>query len=376
MAQISAGIILGFPVVKALLFDGQSLMQLKLLADIGIILLFFFIGLETNVSVFTRHIKESALVSIFNTSIPLLLGFAVSHYIFGLPALASLVIGISLGVSSQSISLDFLEELKLVKSRIGQLIISAGAVDDVFELLLVSGVVALIKAASTGAAMSSVITHISLFVLNLIAIRYIVIPLLLRVTNEKSKHLLFMSALIVVLLTAGLAEWMGLDALVGALFGGILLRQTLLFGVKKPWEEHQIAHAFHIVSFGFLVPIFFVWIGLNTSLSALNLPLTAAFIAIAFAGTIIGTVIGTRLSGASLKEGLLVGWGVNAKGDTELVIATLALQTGAITLSIFSGLIVMALATTLISPIVFRILVSRHFGLRKALKKGAAKGRP
>lgn len=368
VAQILAGALLGIPVLKELLFDAEGLTSLKLLAEIGLILLFFFVGLETNISIFRKNIRKSALISLFNTLLPFLAGFAVMNYVFGLGPLASLVVGLALAVSSQSISFDFLEELKLLRSGIGQLIVTAGIVDDVFELVLVSGIVTLITATAQKAALVSVFLNFAVFLAFLFLVRYFFIPLILRFTERDSRHLLFMSAVVIALLTATVAEFFKIGAVIGALFAGVLLRQTLLASEGKAWEEHQIAKALHIVAFGFLVPIFFIWVGINTSLASIssNIPLTLMLVGIALAGTVLGTIIGVRLSGGSLREGHVVGWGVSAKGDTELVIATLALHAGVIGTGIFSGLIAMSALTTLISAIMFRVLVRKHYTAKAA----------
>ena len=130
----------------------------------------------------------------------------------------------------------------------------------------------------------------------------------------------------------------------------------------RVWEEHSISNSVHLVAFGFLVPIFFVSVGLNTSIVSAfsNLDITLSLILIALIGTVVGSMIGVVLSKGSLKEGLLVGFGVSPKGDTELVLATLALQVGIIKNDIFSAIVIMAMITTLLSPIAFRILIKKY----------------
>ncbi len=91
-----------------------------------------------------------------------------------------------------------------------------------------------------------------------------------------------------------------------------------------------------------------------------NIPLVIALLAIDIIGTVLGTIIGVKLSGGSLNEGFIVGWGVVPKGDTEIVIATLAHNAGLISISIFTAIVTVAFITTLLAPIVFRILVRRH----------------
>src|SRR3989344_5510197 len=133
VGQIIAGILLGLPLIKSILFTNEILSLFSYITNIGIILLFFFIGLEINLLKFRKNFKESSMISLFNTAIPLAAGFLAGKFIFGYSNVTSLIIGISLSVSSQAISLDILEELRLLKSKIGNLIIASGTVDDVFE---------------------------------------------------------------------------------------------------------------------------------------------------------------------------------------------------------------------------------------------------
>ncbi|MBI2647150.1 cation:proton antiporter, partial [Candidatus Woesearchaeota archaeon] len=132
LGQILAGLILGLPLIESFLFTDDIRAAFSFLTNIGIILLFFFIGLEINFSKFRKNLRESSLISIFNTSVPLFLGFVVSRAFFALDNVTSLVIGISLSVSSQAISLDILEESRLLRSKVGNLIMTTGTVDDVF----------------------------------------------------------------------------------------------------------------------------------------------------------------------------------------------------------------------------------------------------
>ena len=152
------------------------------------------------------------------------------------------------------------------------------------------------------------------------------------------------------------------------MIAGVLVRQTLLTGEdRKPWRKNEISHSIHIISFGFLVPLFFVNVGLNTSINTLpsSLLLIFVLILIDILGTLIGTIIGVLLSKGTLTEGIIVGWGVIPKGDTELVIATLALNSGLITVNIFTAIIIVALFSTFLAPIVFKILVKKHAKIMK-----------
>src|SRR3989338_4821961 len=342
IGQILAGIILGIPILKSYFFNEEITSAFLFISNIGIILLFFFIGLEISFRDFRKNFKESSLIAIFNTSIPLVVGFLVGKYLFEFDNIASLIIGISVSVSSQAISLDILEEVKLLKSKIGNLIIASGTVDDVFELLLISFLLIIFHSAVLGQlSFQKLIFDISVFLLIVIFSRISLIPFALKMfQREKSQATLFMGALIIVLLMAYLSELFGIGSLIGALIAGMLVRQTLLTGAdRKPWKKTEISHSIYTISFGFLIPIFFVNVGLNTDINAIpsNLFLVAVLILVDIFGTLLGTIIGVLLSKGTLVEGLIVGFGVLPKGDTELVIATLALNAWLINTGIFTA---------------------------------------
>lgn len=370
IGQILAGAVLGAPLIKGILFTNDMLSIFSFIANIGILLLFFFVGLEIDFLQFKKNFRESSLIAIFNTVIPLAAGFMAGRLLFGFNNVTSLVIGISLSVSSQAISLDILEEVKLLKSKIGKLIIASGTVDDVFELFLISSILVVFHSTILGQiSFQKLIFDIAAFVLIVVIFRFSLIPFALRVfEKEKSQATLFMGALIIVLLMAYLSEILGIGSFIGALIAGILVRQTLLTGEdRKPWRRNEISHSIHIIAFGFLIPLFFVNVGLNADIFSLpsNIFLVSVLIIIDILGTLGGTIIGVLLSRGTLKEGLIVGWGVVPKGDTELVIATLALNGGLISASIFTAIITVALFSTFLAPIIFKLLIKRHAGFIK-----------
>ena len=365
IGQILAGIVIGVPMIKNALFTSEVSSIFLFVTNIGAILLFFFIGLEINTRKFKKNFKESSLIAIFNTLLPLIAGFLAAKFLFHFNNITSLIIGISLSVSSQTISIDILEEAKLLKTKIGNLIITSGTVDDIFELLLISSILVVFNSTLFGQlSFQKLILDITIFVLIIIIFRISLIPFALKVFEKEKTHAyLFMGALIIVLSMAYLSEILGIGSLIGALIAGILVRQTLLTGEdRKPWRKNEISHLIHAVAFGFFIPLFFVNVGLNSNFNALssNLFLVLVLILIDILGTLIGTVVGVLLSKGTLAEGLIVGWGVIPKGDTELVIATIALNSGLINVSIFTAIITVALFSTFLAPIVFKILVKRH----------------
>ncbi len=363
VGQITAGMILGLPFIQSFLFDQTSLMLLDHLANIGVILLLFFTGLEINFRLFWQNLKVASGISFWNTTIPLVIGFGVSQ-LFGFSLTVSLIIGVCLSVTATALALDLLEEFRMLKTKLGNLIVSAGAVDDVYELGLITIVIALIEAVGAKEAISKLFINAVLFVVAVYIFRRAIIPFILRFVEKETSVTLLMSGLIITLLMAGLSNYLGFGVHIGALIAGVLFRQALLSDVAhhRPWEAHNLSQSIHTIAFGFLVPMFFFKVGLDTDLVLIwqNLTFGLVITVIAVFGTVVGSAIGYYISKRNWHNGFLLGWAMNAKGDTELVIANLALQSGVISHALFSNLIFMAVISTLISPLVFRRLLKKE----------------
>lgn len=368
VGQVGAGLILGITLLKPILFNPETLEVLSFLANLGILLLFYYIGLEINFRVFTKNIKGSVLISLFNTTLPFIIGFAVMKWIFHFPTIISLVFGVALSVSAQSVSLGLLEELKLVKSKIGSLIISAGAVDDLIELALVGILLSIFRVATSDISLTRLAAGIFFFVMFIIVARLWLIPYVLKFFDrEKSSTSRFTGSLLIVLLIASLSEYLGIGLLIGAMVAGMVVRQTIYRDLAIPdWEEHDIARSVHIIAFGFLIPLFYVWVGLNTELASIITEwlFVLILLVIALVGTVGGSAIAVLLRGGSLREGMILGWGLLPKGDVELAIATLALNAGILTPILFTSLVLMSLSTTIISPIMFKLFLKSKKVLR------------
>ena len=373
VGQLSAGLVLGILTVSYALFTKEDLTILSFLADIGLILLFYYVGLETSINAFKKNIKRSLMVSLFNTLLPFFLGFVILRYAFGFDLLASLLIGVSLSVSAQSVSVDILEELNKLKSKLGNTIVSIGAVDDIVELILVTLLLSVFHFKISSLSLSRLLLDVFIFIIFIVVIKVWVLQYVLKFFDrEHSSTSRFTGSIVIVLIIAILTEFLGFGLLIGAMIAGIIVRQTIYKEVSIPnWEEHDIARSTHIIAFGFLIPLFFVWVGLSVDLSLIagNLLLIAVFIFIAFFGTIGGTIIAVMFSKGTLREGLVLGLGLNPKGDVELVIATLALKASIIIPAVFTALVIMSLSTTLISPIFFKRLVQKQ-PVQKNVSKG------
>lgn len=355
VGYLFAGILLANPLVRPLLFDSGITGSFESLASIGVLLLFFFAGLKISFSQFSRNLKESLSISILNTVLPSLAVLAFGLAI-GLPWQTALILGLILSVSAQAIIVDILDELGLLKERLGVLIVNAGSVDDIVELIFMGMVLALVGVGGVG-DLPGLVINLGLFAAVLLAVKLVVIPTFFRFFGAgNSEESLFGASLLVALLMAVLSNLLGLGALIGALIAGILVRHFLSIESRKPWEEHRISGDIHLIGFGFLVPLFFVWVGFNTDLQlAASEPfmVTMLFL-LSFVLGAAGTYLGVRLNKGSRYEGFIVALGLSTKGDAELAVSLVALQAGFISQQLFSIIVIIALISSVLPPIIFR----------------------
>jgi len=236
-------------------------------------------------------------------------------------------------------------------------------------LLLVTIILSVLHVAISHVSVLGLMLYIMAFIAIVIIARIWVVPRALKLFNkEKSSTARFTGSLIILLLIATLADFLQIGSFIGALVAGVIVRQTIFKETSIPnWQEHDIANSLHIIAFGFLIPIFFVWIGLRTD-PALILPnylLILVMFVISTLGTVFGSMLAVMADKGTFREGLIVGWGLNPKADVELVIASLALGASIISNSIFTALVFMSLITAIVSPIVFKRIVKKRVNKRK-----------
>ncbi len=368
VGEIAAGMVLAIPLVNQLFFSPEATELFPLLANMGAILLFFFVGLEINPRQAKKNLREAFSVSIICNLLLLFLGIFVSTRFFGLDIVAATIVGIALAVSAIALSIDFLEEMGLLKTHVANIIITAGAAADIIQFFLIAIILAILNLALGQTNLAFFAGQVVFFAIAVILFKLYIVPWALRFfAREHSEASVFAGGIMLTLSMAVLAEFAGLGTFLGALIAGIIVRQSLnekIAGNARVWEAHALTRSIHTISFGFLVPVFFVWVGLNLSIPALltSFSFMAVLLFIAVFGMIAGATIGVVLNGGSVKEGVLVGLGTTPKGDVELAIATLALSQGIIQQNVFAPIVGMALLTTIIAPISFKYLLKKWGG--------------
>lgn len=368
---------------NSILHSKSTFEVLDFAKELGLIFLLFFIGLKIDLRDFKRSSKRSVLVAFFAALVPFLLGFfgvlflqnsgVFSAFIADNIYLAALVVGTCLSITAEGVIIETLEELGIVRTIVGETVIESGIIDDIIGIILISIIVALIPgkggAEHVGIAVLYKMLEILIFTGIIFIIGYFIVPRLMKaVEKEKSTITFFTVSILIALALAAVTNKFGLGgAILGALFGGIIIRHTLLTGdLYERREETYITNIIEVTTFGFLAYFFFLWIGLNVNISVINeFPLlTILFIILATIGKLLGALFGNKLAKGRSSEGLIIGWGMNTRSEVDIMVATLALSTGIITVNLFSLLIFMSFATTVISPTIFRFRAKKHHSIR------------
>lgn len=323
---------------------------LHLLADIGVILLMFMAGMETDMAEMRKVGKTSLLTAIGGMALPLAGGLGLG-LAFGIPLNGALFLGAVLTATSVSISAQTLREMGHLRSREGTTILSAAIIDDILGVVLFAIVMSLVGAGNILLTLGKMLVFFP--IAWLLGDR--ILPSIIRWT-EKQKHPESGLAILfgLLLVYAWAAEVFGSVATItGAYLLGVL--------VAKHVEKHHIIHSGSAaLGYGFLIPIFFVNIGLQAQTSGLvsNPMLTVLLAIFAVASKIIGCGAGALMGGMTRRSALQVGVSMVSRGEVALVIAGAGLAAGLLDAANFSILILVTLVTTLITPPLLRLSFS------------------
>jgi len=365
VGQILAGILLGIPVLRIVLFDSESsLVILDFLAYLGIIFLLFLAGLEIDIEKIRETSRESLLISLSSALIPFALGFTFMMLVF--PSygwLAALVFGGAMMVTSEATKVKVLMDLNSLNTHLGAIMLAAGALDDIFEVLFLALVAVIGRG---GGLLELAVIPVEIIVFGAIAFAFF------KVASKVFRYLdknggnqteIFSLVVIFIMVLAGLSEGLGIGYLIGAIAGGFILQ----IAMRNIHENHRkdMIKVTELIALGFIVPFFFANVGINFEFDTLfsSLALLVATVAIAFSGKIIGCLIIKPFSRLTIKQLYYTGWAMNSRGAAELVIALAAKQLGLIPLEVFSALVAMSLITTLTFPPVLARGIRRNPGL-------------
>jgi Kef-type K+ transport system membrane component KefB len=351
LGQLIAGIILGLPFIRVI-FDPQALDDISFLADLGIIFLLLLIGLELNLEKFKAATKHSILLAISCAAIPFFLGWGVMR-IAGYTNIIGFVVGACFSLSAEGTTLKLLMDMKVLNTRIGMIILGAGILDDVLEVIFLSVVLALANKISTSIAILPL--KLFLFVI-IVYITYKFFPFVLKIIQKERSRIATLSFIILfTIIIAVISKKLDLGPIIGAFIAGIILHLS---------EHHKYEHQENIkelegITFALIIPFFFINIGIHLQFEHLvaNIWLIVLIVILGTLGKIIGAIIITPFTNLTLKQTHIIGWGLNSRGAVELVIAEIARVNQLIPPEIYTAIVVMALVTTLALPVMLKLLI-------------------
>jgi Kef-type K+ transport system membrane component KefB len=340
-------------------------------AEVGIFSLMLLAGIELKPSEIAEHSAGCFLVALGGVIVPL--GFGVAVGLVFLPpgdarSLQALLIGIAMAITAIPASIRILSELGLLNAPIGRVIIGAALFDDVIGLLLLAILTGLATAGQipSAGALALMLAKITLFFALTVGLGVHVYPRVSRGLRTLQATAVEFSVLTAVALAYGLlAELLGMHWIMGAFMAGLFFEPGRV-GFRAYAGSKLIIGG---VTAGVLAPMFFASIGARIDFSSISGASGFLFwlIVLAFLGKLIGAGLPARMIGLSTRDAMAVGVGMSSRGAVELVVLSVAVQAGIIAngaasdgeggAPIFSSLVVMAVVTTLVAPMVLRLIL-------------------
>lgn len=356
LGPIFAGLILSLPIFREV-FDVTAQTNIEFLSSLGIIFLLFLAGLEINIRKLIKAESDLAAISIFGVIIPFVIGFCMMK-LLGYSYIPALVLGICLSLTAEGTTVKILMDMKALNTKLGTILVGAGVIDDIFEVIFLSGI--MILAQKSFERLMFLPVEITAFVIMTFLI-YKFFPRVIRMIQiEKTRVADFSVLLIIVLTIAIISSHLSLGPIIGAFAAGIIIN-VIHHKNKRHKQHYEEVNELKILTFGLIIPFFFINIGIHFDLARLltNWPIVLLIIVVATAGKILGAIMAKPLTDLSWKQAYLVGWGMNSRGSIELVIAELARMNGLLPIEIYDGVVIMAIFTTMLFPIILRAMIKK-----------------
>jgi Kef-type K+ transport system membrane component KefB len=371
IGEVVGGILLGpsllgriAPDLQASLLRPEAAPLLGVIAQLGVILYMFLVGLELDLHALGSRARSTIAISNAGILVPFVLGIALAWTIFGEygpPGVTftsfALFLGVSMAITAFPVLARILEDKGLQRTPLGVMALTCAAIDDVTAWCLLAFVVSVTQATPGGALLTVALTAIYI-VLMLTVGRWLMVRLVSRL--DRSSRIGEQSLTIIlaaVLLSAIATEFIGVHAIFGAfLLGTIIPHESRIAGHVRERIEDVVRVM--------LLPAFFAFTGLRTEIGLLQSAhdwwICAAIIAVATAGKFGGVTLAARATGSTPRDSAALGILMNTRGLVELIVLNIGLDLGVITPRLFTMLVIMALATTMMtSPILTRLVPNR-----------------
>ena len=358
IGEIIAGIVLGpsllglyFPEFSIALFPIQSLGNLQFLSQIGLILFMFIIGMELDLKVLQNRAKEAIVISHASIVIPFALGIGLAYFVYyrfapvGVAFLPfALFMGIAMSITAFPVLARIVQERGIHKTKLGAIVITCAAADDITAWCLLAAVIAIVKA---GTFVSSLYV-IGLAIFYVIVMLFVVKPFLKKIgelygTKDNLSKPVVAIFFLILIISSYTTEIIGIHALFGAFMTGVIMPDITKF-------RNLFIEKVEDVSVILLLPLFFVYTGLRTEIGLINDPylwkVTSFIILVAVIGKFLGSALAAKFVGQSWRDSFTIGALMNTRGLMELVVLNIGLDLKVLTPEVFTMMVIMALVTT------------------------------
>lgn len=358
IGEMIAGIVLGpslvglyFPEFSAFMFPKESLPNLQFLSQIGLILFMYIVGMELDLSVLRKKAHDAVVISHASIIFPFALGVGLSYFIYkefapeGVQFSSfALFIAIAMSITAFPVLARIVQERNLHKTKIGTIVITCAAADDITAWCILAAVIAIVKAGS----FSGSVFVILMAVLYVFLMIKLVKPFLTRIAESQKGKGFINKALVavfflVLIISSYATEVIGIHALFGAFMAGAIMPENVKF-------RNLFIEKVEDVALVLLLPLFFVFTGLRTQIGLLNDPhlwkIGGLIILTAVIGKFIGSALTAKFLRISWKDSLTIGALMNTRGLTELIVLNIGYDLGVMGPELFAMMVIMALFTT------------------------------
>jgi Kef-type K+ transport system membrane component KefB/nucleotide-binding universal stress UspA family protein len=375
MGQLVAGLILGPSVLGALFPDIQHALfpsapeqkaMIDAVAQFGILMLLLLTGMETDLKLVRESGKASISASLAGIVVPFVCGVALGEMLPdamlpdpGKRLITSLFLGTALSIASVKIVATVIREMNFMRRTVGQVILASAIIDDTVGWMITAVIfsLALLGHVDAWSVAQSVLGTVVFMIASLTVGRRLVFTIIRWVNDTFVSDFAVITAILLIMGTmATITDLIGVHTVLGAFVAGILVGES-------PILTKHIDEQLRGLIIAFFMPVFFGTAGLSADLTILKDPallgLTVALIAIASLGKFAGAFAGGKLGGLSMRESLALGTGMNARGSTEVIVATIGLSMGALSHNLFTMIVTMAVITTMAMPPTLRWALAR-----------------
>ena len=356
VGALVAGVILGPSCLNLITFTGDTGVFLEQMAELGVILLMFNAGLETDLSELKKNGVASFVTALIGVIVPLIGGFLGYAFFFHTDfsdydeVLKAVFVGVVLTATSVSITVETLREMGKLKGKVGTTILGAAVIDDIIGIIVLTIVTSL---KDTSVSPITVVLKIVLYFVFIAVLIFVLTKLKVFVEEQDEKR---RTAIICVALCFILSyiseEYFGIADITGAYFAGLML-YTMKVG---PY----VARRCEIPSYLIFSPVFFASVGLKVTLGGMDASIwifAIILLVIAILSKVVGCGLGAKICGCTGKEAFQVGIGMISRGEVALIVAQKGYASGMLDDVLFAPIVLVVIVTTLITPILLKLVM-------------------